>query len=156
MMSSVRCPLFQADRLSLTVTDLPNAHAHNQPQVFKIFNSISRLLIDRLDLWKNRLDSIDLIDQSMIFRSTRLGRFSMDSIDSIDPLRGLLCIANRSILPQGQPCAKIYVHRLYTGLALYIGKWGILAQGQPCANIPHLTIHSSSPVQKYTFTSNAV
>jgi len=28
---------------------LPNAHAHNQPQVFKIFNSISRLLIDRLD-----------------------------------------------------------------------------------------------------------
>jgi len=41
------------------VTDLPNAHAHNQPQVFKIFNSISRLLIDRLDLRKNRLDSID-------------------------------------------------------------------------------------------------
>ena len=66
------------------MTDLPNAHAHNQPQVFKIFNSISRLLIDRLDLWKNRLDSIDL---SMIFRSTRLGRFS---IDSIDQLRGLL------------------------------------------------------------------
>jgi len=28
----------------------------------KIFKSISRLLIDRLDLWQNRLDSIDLID----------------------------------------------------------------------------------------------
>ena len=27
------------------------------------------------------------------------------------------------------PCAKIYVHRLYTGLALCIVKWGILAQG---------------------------
>jgi len=49
--------------LSLTVTDLPNAHAHNQPLVFKNFNSISRPLIDRLYLWKNRLDSIDYIDQ---------------------------------------------------------------------------------------------
>jgi len=53
----------QAEPDSLTVTDLPNAHAHNQPQVFfLIFNWISRLLIDRLDYWKNRLDSIDLID----------------------------------------------------------------------------------------------
>jgi len=55
-------PLVLADRLSLIVTNLPNAYAHNQPQVFNFFNSISRLLIDRLDLCKNRLDSIDLID----------------------------------------------------------------------------------------------
>jgi len=42
VMSSVRCPLFEADRLSLTVTDLPNAHAHNQPQVFTI---LTRLVV---------------------------------------------------------------------------------------------------------------
>jgi len=46
---------------------------HTSKPVFLMFNSISCLLIDRLDYWKNRLDSID-------------------SIDSVDQLRGLISI----------------------------------------------------------------